>query len=45
MLSTTFKVAALIWVGLLLTGTALLAALYLFEAAARAMRRKLLRRQ
>jgi hypothetical protein len=45
MLQTTFKIVALIWLGTTVIGLVVLAALYLFEAVASEMRRKLARRR
>ena len=44
-LLTTLKFVGLIWLGLLVTATVALAALYVFELSARAIRRRLARRR
>ncbi len=45
MLLTTLKYVALIWLGVLVAGVAVLAALHLFDLAARAIRRSFTRRR
>jgi hypothetical protein len=45
MLLTTLKFAALMWLGVLVTGIVVLAALYVFDMAARAIRRRLARQR